>query len=124
MRVNRQEQATQGLLVLAVLLGSLWTGGLVASAAGNPADHLTARRSLLGIEPATPPAGGPTLRPAVDRPSRSGRLVKVPLGMVAAALAVAYGRYGRRPRSSWARARSLVQSARLHARAPPSLQSA
>jgi hypothetical protein len=124
MRVNRQQQTTMGLMVLAVLLGSLWAGGLVASAAGNPADQLAASHSLLGVGPAVLPDRAPALRSAGERPELGGRLVPVLLGMLATAFAVAYGVGAGRLRSGLARARSLVQFTPLEARAPPSLQPA
>jgi len=124
MRVNRQRRATLGLAVLAVLLGSLWSGGLVASAAGNLADQLAASRSLLGVEPAVLPDRAPALRPAAERLEPGGRLVPVLLGMPAAALAVLYGLGVGRLRASSAPAPSLVQLTQLVARAPPRLQPA
>jgi hypothetical protein len=124
MRVNRQRRATMGLVALAVLLGSLWSGGLVASAAGNPADQLAASRSLLGIEPAVLPDRAPALRTAADRSDPGGRLVPVLLGMPVAALVVTGGMRAGRSRPGMTRARSLARSTRLEPRAPPSLQPA
>jgi hypothetical protein len=124
MRMRRQQSATRAGLVLAMVLASLWAGGLTASAAGNPADQLAASRSLPGVEPAAPRDRVPALRPMIQRPSQSGRLVPVLLGIVATALAVAYGGGAGRLRSGLAAARSLVQVTQLEARAPPFLQSA
>jgi hypothetical protein len=124
MQANRHQQTTRVLLVLAVMLASVWTGVLAAPAAGHPTIHLTASRPLPGIEPAILGDRLPALRPPVERPGPSGRLVPVLLGMLVAALAVAYGVCARRPRSGLARARSLVQFTQLEARAPPPLQPA
>jgi hypothetical protein len=123
MGVKRQ-QATRVLLVLAMVLASVWTGRLAASAADHPTNHLTASRPLPGIDAAILRDRLPALRPPVERPSQSRRLVPVLPGMLAAALAVAYGRYARRVRSGWARVRSLVRCTLLEARAPPLLQPA
>ena len=125
MRVNRRRHsATRVFLVLAMVLASLWAGGLASSAAGSAADQLAASRSLPGLEPAVPRDGVPALRPPDQRPAQSGRLVPVLLGMLAAALAVGCGVGAGRLRSGLAAGRSLVQLIQLAARAPPSLQSA
>jgi hypothetical protein len=123
MQANRRQQATRVLLVLAVLLASVWTASLAAPA-GHPTNHLTDSRPLLGIEPAILRDRLPMVRPLVERPGQSGRLVPVLLGMLAAALAVGYRVAARRPRSGLAPARSLIQSTQLEARAPPFLQPA
>jgi hypothetical protein len=124
MRVNQQRHAATGLVVLAVLLGSLWAGSLAASAAGNPTDQLAASRSLLGLEPAALPDRVPALRPAAERPDPGGRLLPLLLGLLAASLTVASGVPARRPRSSLAPARTPVLSAPWGPRAPPRLQPA
>jgi hypothetical protein len=124
MRRQRRHPATRVFLVLAMVLASLWAGGLASSAAGNAADQLAASRSLPGLEAAAPRDRVPALRPPDQRPSQSGRLVPVLLGMLAAAVAVAYGVDARRLRSGLAAGRSLVQRTQPAARAPPSLQSA
>ena len=121
---RRQHTATRAFLVLAMVLASLWAGGLVSSAAGNSADRLAAGRSLPGVEPAAPPDRVPALRPPVQRLTQSGRLAPVLLGMLAAAFAAAYGVAAGRLRSGFAAGRSLVQRTQLAARAPPFLQSA
>jgi hypothetical protein len=124
MRMQRQHSATGAVLVLAMVLASLWAGGLAASAAGNAADQLATSGSLPGVEPAAPRDRVPALRPPEQRPSQSGRLVPVLLGMLAAAFAAAYGVAAGRLRSCFAAGRSLVQRTQLAARAPPFLQSA
>ena len=124
MRMQRRHSTTRVFLVLAMVLASLWAGGLASSAAGNTADQLAAGRSLPGVEAAAPRDRVPALRPPDQRPSQSGRLVPVLLGMLAAALAVASGVGAGRLRSGLAAGRSLVQRTQLGARAPPSLQSA
>jgi hypothetical protein len=123
MGVKRQ-QATRVLLVLAMVLASVWTGRLAASAADHPTNHLTASRPLPGIDAAILRDRLPALRPPVQRLTQSGRLVPLLLGVLATALAVAYGVGAGRLRSGLARARSLVQLAQGAARAPPFLQSA
>jgi hypothetical protein len=124
MRVHRRQRAIMGMVVLAVLLGSLWVGGLAASAAGDPAGQLTTSRPLLGVEPAIPPHRAPALRPSAERPDPGGRLVPLLLGLLVAAIAAGHGRRARPLRSTRAQARSLVWCTRLQARAPPSLQPA
>ena len=124
MWMQRQHSATRAFLVLAMVLASLWAGGLASLAVGNAADQLAASRSLPGVEPAAPRDRVPALRPPDQRPSQSGRLVPVLLGMLAAALAVGYGVGAGRLRSGLAAGRSLVQRTQLEARAPPSLQPA
>jgi hypothetical protein len=124
MGVNRRPPLTTAIVVLAVLLGSLWAGGLAVPAAGGPAGQLTTGASLPGIEPAALPDRTPALRPAVDRPGPDGRLLPLLPGLLAASLAVTYGVGARRRRSSLAPARSLVLSASRGPRAPPRLQPA
>ena len=123
-RMQRKQSATRVFLVFAIVLVSLWVGGLASSAVGNSADQLATSRSLPGVEPAALRDRVPALRPPVERPSQSGRLVPVLLGMLVAALAVACGPHARRLWSSPARARSLVRATARGARAPPSLQPA
>jgi hypothetical protein len=124
MRVHRQQRAATGFVVLAVLLGSLWVGALGASGADNPADQLTASRSLPGVVAAVPPDRAPALRPPVGRSGPGGRLVPLLLGLLAAPVVVACGVPARRRRSSSAPARLLVLSAPRGPRAPPFLQPA
>jgi hypothetical protein len=124
MRMNGQRQATTGMVLLAVLLGMLWVGGLAARSTDDPADQLTASRPILGVEPAVPPHRAPALRPSAQRPDPGGRLVPVLLGLVVAAIAAGHRPSARRRRSSRARAPSLVWSTQLEPRAPPALQPA
>jgi hypothetical protein len=124
MQLQRPQLPTRASLVLVMVLASLWVGGLASSAAGSSADQLATSHSPPGIEPAAPPDRVPALRLPVQRPTQSGRLVPVLLGMLAAAFAVAFGVGAGRLRSSLATARSLVQLTQLEARAPPRLQSA
>lgn len=123
MRVNRQQQATRALVLLAVLLGSLWMGGLLAGAAGNPAE-LAANHPQAGIQPAALPDRLLVARPAAERPGLQGRLVPLLLGALAAALVAAHGLLSGWLRPGVARGWSLVGSTPLAARAPPHLQSA
>ena len=122
MRVNRRQQATRVLVALAVLLGSLWAGGLVA-AAGNPAE-LAAHHPQMGIQPAALRDRLLGARPPVERPGPQGRLVPLLLGALAAALVATHGLPAGWLRPGLARGRWLVRPAPLAARAPPHLQSA
>jgi len=80
MRMQRRHSTTRVFLVLAMVLASLWAGGLASSAAGNAADQLAASRSLPGLEAVAPRDRVPALRPPDQRPSQSGRLVPLLLG--------------------------------------------
>ena len=121
MRVHRQAQVATGLVVVAVLLGSLWGGVRGASGVGDPADQVTASRLLLGVEAAVLPDRAPALRPSAERPESGGTLL---LTMVLAALAAAFALRPRRLRSDLALVGSLVRSTQLKARAPPHFQPA
>jgi hypothetical protein len=123
MRVNRQRRATTGLVVVAVLLGSLWAGTPAVSRGSGPADQLTANRPQLGLE-AVPPDRAPALRPSVQRPDPGSRHLPLLLGMLVAALAAISRPMARRRRSDRARVGVLVWSTQHEARAPPSLQPA
>jgi hypothetical protein len=123
MQANRQQQATRVLVVLAVLLASVGTASVAAPVAAHSSIHLTASHPLPGIEPATLRDRLPALRPPVERSDPTGRLLPVLLGVLVAALAVAYGCAGQ-SRSGLAGAKSLVRSTRREARAPPLLQPA
>jgi hypothetical protein len=122
MRVHRQQRATRGFLVLAVLLASLWTGGLVASAAGDSAHGLGTGRAQPGVQPAAMPDRTLAFRPA-EQPGPQGRVVPL-LGALAAALAAAHGLLAvwLRPRRS--RGHLPARSRPPAARAPPHLQPA
>jgi hypothetical protein len=124
MRMQRQHSAARVFLVLAMVLASLWAGELASSAAGRSADQVAASRAGPGVEAAAQRDRVPALRPPVQHPTKSGRLVPLLLGMLATALAVAYGVGAGRLRSGSARARSLVRLALGAARAPPFLQPA
>jgi hypothetical protein len=124
MRGNRQQQGTKVFLALAVVLVSLWTGGLAASSAGNPADYLAASRAQLGIQPAALRNPAPALRPAAERPGPRGRLVPLLLATLAAALAGACRWRAAAQRPGLARPGSRACSTPLEARAPPHLQPA
>jgi hypothetical protein len=119
MPAHRTQRATRGLVVLAVLLGSLWAGTLAAGA-GNPADQLSASRARLGLEVAVPDSA-PALRPSTGRPDPGGRL---PLCLLVAALVATLALRPRRLRSDPAPVGSLARSTQLQARAPPRLQPA
>ncbi|HEV8650583.1 MAG TPA: hypothetical protein VG276_14545 [Actinomycetes bacterium] len=124
MRVNRHDRIARVLLVAAVVLASLWLGGLAASAKGDPADHLAAGRPQHGIEPAARRDRAPVLRLLVDRPDARGRVVPLLLGALAGALTVACLWRAEGAGPDLTRVRSLVRSTPLAARAPPLLQSA
>jgi hypothetical protein len=123
MRTQRQQPATRVLLALAVVLGSLWVGGLAARPADTP-DGLAAIHTQPGFEPAVLRDRAPALRPPADRSDPSGRLLPALLGMLAAALAVTGGMRAGQSRPGMARARSLARATRLEPRAPPSFQPA
>jgi hypothetical protein len=123
MRVNRQQQGTRAFLVLAVVLASLWMGGLAASSAANPADYLASSRAQLGIQPAAVRDSAPALRPAAERPGPRGHLVPL-LAALAAALAGACRWRAAAQRPGLACSGSRVCSTPLEARAPPHLQPA
>jgi hypothetical protein len=91
MGTQRQQPATRALLVLVVVLGSLWVGGIAASAAADAADQLAAIHTQPGFEPAALPDRIPVLRPAAERPDPGGRLLPLLLGLLAAPVAVACG---------------------------------
>jgi hypothetical protein len=125
MRADRRQQVTRGLVVLAVVLGSLWAGALGASGPGGPADQLTASRPPLGVEAAAPPDRSPALRPSAERPDPGGRLLPLLLGgLLAGSLTIADGVPARRRRSGLASARPPVLPARRGPRAPPHLHPA
>jgi hypothetical protein len=115
--------ATTGLVVLALLLGSLWAAGPTAPTGGGPPGGLSGRAALPGIGAAVLPDRAPALRPAAERPIPGGRLVPL-LGMLVASVAIAHGVRASRRRFGPAPARSLVPSAPRGPRAPPHLQSA
>ena len=121
MRVNRQQQGTRVFLALAVVLVSLWMGGLTAPSTGNLADFLATSRSQPGIQPAALRDGAQALRPAAERPGPRGRLL--PLLAILAAVAGGCWRWAGQ-RNGLARAGSHACTTPLQARAPPHLQSA
>ena len=122
MGVNRQQQGTRVFLALAVVLVSLWTGGLTAPSTGDLADFLATSRSQPGIQPAALRDGTQALRPAAERPDPRGRLLPL-LAILAAAVAGGCWRWAGQ-RNGLARAGSHVCAAPLQARAPPRLQPA
>jgi hypothetical protein len=124
MRVNWRRHRTTGLVVLAVLLGSLWAGGLAVPAAGGPAGQLAGGASLPAIELAALPDRVPALRPAAERPELGARLLPLLAAVLAASVAVAGGACARRRRSRPAPARPVVRSASRGPRSPPRLQPA
>jgi hypothetical protein len=124
MRGNRRRLATTGLVVLALVLGSLWAAGPTAPAAGGPAGGLSGRATLPGIGPAVLPDPAQALRPAAARPGPGGRLLPLLLGLAVAAVAAAFRPRPGRGRSGAARPRSPLPSAPRGARAPPHLQPA
>ena len=124
MRVTWRRHRTTGLVVLAVLLGSLWAGGLAVPAADGHAWRLAGGASPPGVELAALPDRAPALRPAAERPELGGRLLPLLAAVLAASVAVAGRAYGRRGRSRLAPARPPVRSASRGPRAPPRLQPA
>jgi hypothetical protein len=124
MRAQRQRRATTMTVVLAVLLGSLWVGGLHPSAAGGPGGRLDGTRPVAGVEAAVLGDRAPALRPLAERPGPGGRLPPLLAGLALAALAAGSGLAGRRPRSDPAPVGSLAWPSPRDARAPPFLQPA
>jgi hypothetical protein len=122
MRMDRQQPVARILLVLAVLLASLWVGGLFASAAGDTALGLAAGRAQPGIQPAALRDRALASRP-VEQPNPQGRVAPL-LGALAAALAAAHRLLAGWLRPCLARGRSPLRSRPLAARAPPHLQPA
>jgi hypothetical protein len=120
---QRRQRATRGLLVLAVLLASLWTGGLVASTVGDATHGLASGRAQPGVQPAALPDRTLAFRPA-ERPGPQGRAVPLLLGALAAALLAAHRPLTARLRPCRTRGRSTARSAPPAARAPPHLQPA
>ena len=84
MRTQRQQPATRVLLALAVVLGSLWVGGLAARPADTP-DGLAAIHTQPGFEPAVLRDRAPMLRPLANRSDPSVRLLPVIYGLEVAA---------------------------------------
>jgi hypothetical protein len=122
MRMHRRQPTTRGFLVLAVLLASLCTGGLVASTAGDTAHGLAAGGAQPGVQPAAPRDRALAFRP-VEQPGPQGRAVPLLLGALAG-LAAAMRPPAGQLRPCLARGRSLVRSCPPAARAPPHLQPA
>lgn len=117
MRVNRQQQGTRVFLALAVVLVSLWMGGLTAPSTGNLADFLATSRSQPRIQPAALRDGAQALRPAAERPGPRGRLMPL-LAIVAAAVAGGCWRWAGQG-NGLAGAGSHACATPLQARAPP-----
>jgi hypothetical protein len=124
MPVTRRRLATTGLVVLAVLLGSLWAGGGAAGPDPAPAGQLAAGAALPGIEPGAPPDRIPVLRPSAQRPDPGGRLLPLLDGLLAASLTAASRRPAGRRRSGPAPARSPAPATPRGPLAPPRLQPA
>ena len=108
--------------MLAVLLASLWAGGLFASTAGDTALGLAAGRAQPGIQPAALRDRALASRP-VEQPNPQGRVAPL-LGALAAALAAAHRLLAGWLRPRLTRGHALARSCPLAARAPPHLQSA
>lgn len=118
MRTQRRRPTARTLLALAVVLGSLWAGGVAASAVGDPAGGLTGGRPRAAVEAAV--LRDRALGPASERPGPRGHPLLVTL---VAALAVARWR-AVGVRLHPAAGRPPVRSAPLGARSPPHLQPA
>jgi hypothetical protein len=119
MRMDRRLRTARVLLALVAVLGSLWTGGLAASAAGDSAAGLTAGHARAAVEAAALRDRLPALRPPLDRPGPWGAALL--LG-VAAALAGAFRWRAAEVRHRLAGVHPLAAAASLGARSPPCLQ--
>jgi hypothetical protein len=118
MQMNRQQLSIKAWFALALVLGSLWVGGLAAASASDPSDHLT-KAAQQRMQPAALPDPLVALRPAPERSGWFGRLVRLLLAVLVAAHAAGYWRRAGGPRPGLTRAGSRICSAPLQARAPP-----
>jgi hypothetical protein len=121
MRTDRRLRTARLLLALVAVLGSLWTGGVAASAVGDPAARLTTGHARAAVEAAVLRDRLPALRPPLDRPGPWGAALL--LG-VASALAGALRCRAARVRHRLAGVRLLAAAAAPGARSPPHLQPA
>ena len=122
MRMQRRHSTIRAFLVLALVLASLWAGGLAVSAGGNHAGQLAGGGSLPGIEAAALPDRVPAVRPSAERSDPGGRLLSLLLGLVAASLTVVFGvAAGRRRCRSrrWPASRSVPPPEGLEPHPPP-----
>jgi hypothetical protein len=107
-RSNRHADEPKALSInawfaLALMLGSLWVGGLATTSAGDPSDYL-AKRAQQRMQSAALPDLVVALRPAPERSGSFGRLVRSPLAVLVAAYAAGYWRRAAGPRPGLTRA--------------------
>jgi hypothetical protein len=124
MQMNRQRLSINAWFALALMLGSLWVGGLATTPAGDAPDYLAAKRAQQRMQSAALPDRVVSLRPAPERSGWFGRLVRVLLAFLVSAYAAGYWRRAAGSRPGLTRARLWSRSAPLPARAPPWLQPA
>ena len=79
MQMNRKRLSINAWFALALMLGSLWVGGLATTSAGDPSDYL-AKRAQQRMQSAALPDLVVALRPAPERSGSFGRLVRVAAG--------------------------------------------
>ena len=123
MQMNRKRLSINAWFALALMLGSLWVGGLATTSAGDPSDYL-AKRAQQRMQSAALPDLVVALRPAPERSGSFGRLVRSPLAVLVAACAAGYWRRAAGPRPGLTRVKPRACSAPRQARAPPCLQPA
>mgnify|MGYP003288018466 CR=1 FL=1 len=97
MQMNRQRLSINAWFALALMLGSLWVGGLATTSAGDPSDYL-AKRAQQRMQSAALPDLVVALRPAPERSGSFGRLVRLLLAVLVAAYAAGYWRRAAGPR--------------------------
>jgi hypothetical protein len=123
MQVNRR-LSINTLFALALVLGSLWIGGLAAAAVGDVSEYLATEHAQQRMQSAVLPDLVVVLRPAPERFSSFGRLERLLLAVLVSAGAAGDRRRVAGPRPGLTRAGSRVCSTPLQARAPPCLQPA
>jgi hypothetical protein len=123
MQMNRQRLSMHAWFALALMLGSLWVGGLATAPAGDAPDSLAAKRAQQRMQSAALPDRVVALRRAPQRSGWFGRLVRV-LAVLVPAYTAGYWRRAAGPRPGRTRAGLWSRFAPLPARAPPCFQPA
>jgi hypothetical protein len=89
MQMNRQQLSINAWFALALMLGSLWVGGLETTSADDASDYL-ANHPQKRVQSAALPDLVVALRPAPERSGSFGRLVRLLLAVLVAAHAAGY----------------------------------